>query len=449
MPHTRALLFVIFSGFLFAQSPIVTAVQNNYGRAASPDSSYGIAQGSIFIVKGTNLSSQVDTTLQNAPLQTTLAGVRVRITVAGTTYYAPLYYVLSTQIAAVLPSNVPASANNANNATVIIEKGTVTSAAFSFKVVKSAFGMLAWDGETGNGRAIIVRYPSGSLAGVSPTGTTNVLNPGDIILLFGSGLGPGPVAEDSAPPNPVDMTGIPISITIGGVSAQVLYRGRSTYVGLDQISLVVPTLASYSCDVSMLISTNGVQANPTTIPIAGSGSTCTNPTTGGGSGDGGTTSNPLSQAEIDRIVAQGTYRSGKLTIARLRSFQTINGQPSNLANDSSQAAFTLQSGPDLRKQLEGQLADGTPFSPGTCKFYANQLGLPPYNITTSYLDAGTSVTLQGPAGSRVLSKGTQTYNAQTGNTTPGNFNDPGRYTFTVPGGRDVGAFSLAVDLRQT
>lgn len=91
MPHTRALLFVIFSGFLFAQSPIVTAVQNNYGRAASPDSSYGIAQGSIFIVKGTNLSSQVDTTLQNAPLQTTLAGVRVRITVAGTTYYAPLY----------------------------------------------------------------------------------------------------------------------------------------------------------------------------------------------------------------------------------------------------------------------------------------------------------------------------------------------------------------------
>src|SRR5262249_28764516 len=115
MSFRRILMFVLFSGFLLAQAPVVTAVQNNYGRTASSDASYGLAQGSIFIVKGTNLSIQADTPLQNPPLQTTLEGVRVRITVSGTTYYAPIYYVLSTQIAAVLPSNVPVSANNANN----------------------------------------------------------------------------------------------------------------------------------------------------------------------------------------------------------------------------------------------------------------------------------------------------------------------------------------------
>ena len=96
-------LLAVSTGALFAQTPAVTEILNNYGLTNAGT----VAQGCLFIVKGSNLSDQT-TELQNVPLQTTLRNVQIRIIVGGTTTFAPLYYVLPQQLAGILPSNTPA-----------------------------------------------------------------------------------------------------------------------------------------------------------------------------------------------------------------------------------------------------------------------------------------------------------------------------------------------------
>ena len=123
-------LLTLSTGALFAQTPAVTEILNNYGLINSGTA----AQGCLFIVKGSNLSDQT-TELQNVPLQTTLRGVQIRIIVGGTTTFAPLYYVLPQQLAGILPSNTPAGTGTL----AVINNGR-TSANAPITVVRSAFG---------------------------------------------------------------------------------------------------------------------------------------------------------------------------------------------------------------------------------------------------------------------------------------------------------------------
>jgi hypothetical protein len=67
------------------------------------------------------------------------------------------------------------------------------------------------------------------------------------------------------------------------------------------------------------------------------------------------------------------------------------------------------------------------------------------------LDAGTPFTVTGPPGSRTIVKRVAgalfDYPGVTfGDTTPGNYFDPGHYTITGTGGKDVGAFKGAMDV---
>ena len=67
------------------------------------------------------------------------------------------------------------------------------------------------------------------------------------------------------------------------------------------------------------------------------------------------------------------------------------------------------------------------------------------------LDAGTPIVVKGPNGSRNIVKRTvgQIFDypgATFGNATPGNYFDPGHYTVTGSGGKDISSFSGAVDV---
>jgi uncharacterized protein (TIGR03437 family) len=433
-------LFALSTSAVFAQTPVITTIQNNYARIAEGASNYGIAQGSIFIVKGTNLSAQADTTLQNPPLQTTLANVRVRITMNGVVTYAPIYYVLSFQIAAILPSNIVEG-----NGTVIIEKNGVNSAPAPLKVVKSAFGMLAWDFETGTGRAIVVKI-NGTFAGNNASDTGNALNSNDVVLLFGSGLGPI-TGSDATAPTPTNREDIPISINIGGVEAEVQYRGRSTFAGLDQINVKIPVLAAnaYSCNVAMVITTgtNNALANATTIPVAATGTTCTNPNTGG---DGGSTNQPtLTQNQINDILGRGNYKVGTVNALRSVVHATVLGQTSTTRADSAFGSFSSITGPDLQNYVNGVLPQGLVYAHGACTVY-NGLAIPTGapNVTTASLDAGASLSLQYPLGTLVMPRkaenGSINYDA-----TPPSV-PAGRYTYTGTGGPQVGPFTVGVDV---
>jgi hypothetical protein len=66
------------------------------------------------------------------------------------------------------------------------------------------------------------------------------------------------------------------------------------------------------------------------------------------------------------------------------------------------------------------------------------------------LDAGTPLSVTGPGGNRTIVRRTAGMvfdygSTNFGNSTPGNYFDPGRYTVTGPGGRDVGVFTAGTD----
>src|SRR6516164_4707126 len=90
----------------FAQ-PTITAIENNYSYLPAGLPNSAIAQGAIFIVKGTNLGppTLVSSTF---PLQTSFQNVSATVTVdTNTSVNLPIYYAWAQQLAFVLPSSTP------------------------------------------------------------------------------------------------------------------------------------------------------------------------------------------------------------------------------------------------------------------------------------------------------------------------------------------------------
>lgn len=222
---------------------------------------YGIAQGSIFVIFGTNLAN-ASSGLQAAPLQTTLDGVSVQITVGGSTTQALLYYVMPNQIAGVLLSSTPVGSGQ-----IIVTNNGQASSPSPITVVQSVFGIVT--------SACNITFCAAAFdANFNPLSDTNAANPGDLIVLYGSGA--GPISTNDAVTPPVqNLTGIPIEIDIGGVPSTVLYHGRSGDPGLDQINITVPEGVS-GCAVSIVVVSSGLVSNTTFIPVSTQGRNCTN-----------------------------------------------------------------------------------------------------------------------------------------------------------------------------
>ncbi|MBN9660205.1 MAG: hypothetical protein J0H49_18605 [Acidobacteria bacterium] len=198
----------------------------------------------------------------------------------------------------------------------------------------------------------------------------------------------------------------------------------------------------------------------TGAPIITSGSGGGNGGNGGnGSGSSDTSPTP---AEIESWIAKGTYASGTLTLNRATAYATtdtvgaggVTAVTSTTKLDTFSAAFMRFGGADLPKSLRGELPQGFPNlnpSPGSCVVYNAGTPTNPYpNITTVGLDAGPQITSSGPNGNQsALRQSTQvvgfTYNAPN---VPNTYLSPGRYSFTGPGGADVGSFSGTLDIVQ-
>src|ERR1035438_6606257 len=91
----RILFSVCATGMMFAassvaQQPVITGLLNNYSFVQPGLPNYGIAQGSIFDIFGTNLAGGY-TPLQSVPLTTTLLGVSANVMVNGVTFPLILY----------------------------------------------------------------------------------------------------------------------------------------------------------------------------------------------------------------------------------------------------------------------------------------------------------------------------------------------------------------------
>lgn len=431
------LLLLVSALAACAQTPVITQVLNNYGLINAGT----LAQGAIFIVKGSSLSDQT-TALQNTPLQTSLQGVTIRITVGSVTTQAPLYYVLPQQLAGILPSSTPTGTG-----TLVVANNGRTSAAAAITVIRSGFGALALNGAGTGGAAV-------HDASYTLLSNTNATNPGKAVIFYGSGVGPTTgnetVSQEGANASG-DLIGIPITVQIGGKPAQVLYRGRTIYPGLDQINVVIPTLdaGSYSCTVTVQITTNGVAANVLTIPVAASGSTCTTPTTGGG----GNISVTPTSAEIAAWSAANAYRTGTVGLLRSTGYSARDTNAGVVTSVTKSHGFTANfnrlSGSDVSRSLSTAANAALIPEAGKCSILTNTNPFP--NIAIGYLDAGASVSSNGPNGTQIAVKtvlpSQLVYLAAS---VPSTYIGPGRYTFSGTGGPDIGAFSgtltLAPDL---
>ena len=408
--------------------PVVSAVQNNYSYIPPGVPQYGIAQGSIFVVFGTGLAN-ASTGLQSIPLKTTVQGVSAAITVEGVTRAAILYYVSPNQIAGILPSNTPVGTG-----TIVVTNSGRASVAAPINVVQSAFGTLTLDG-SGGGPAAVFDAANQFL---SPT---NATHPGDVIVLYGTGVGPTPGDETGAQTQ-TNLTTVPIIVEIGGKPAQVLYRGRTVFPGLDQINIVVPDGVGFGCDVSVAVSSGTMVGNFTTIPVAATGNTC--PTQGGDEGL------LITDAEFDRWSAARRFTTGDVWLTRSTNYSYRLGPVTNIlglsGSDTASASFSRVSG-----NVDGLLRS-TRLVPtaGSCV-----VNIRPINTILAYfpesLDAGTPLRLVGPVGERLIPRRTNAsggigYREDIGSQLLRNYLEPGRYTLSGPGGPDVGVFTSSINV---
>ena len=238
-------------------------------------------------------------------------------------------------------------------------------------------------------------------------------------------------------PTTGDLTNIPVKLWVGGVSVAPLYRGRANYIGEDQIAFTVPAGVS-GCQVPLVIQVNNYVSNTTTMPIAASGRVCT------------ATNSGIPASTLQQLVGKSQVSVGGVNLSRSTTVTAsiIPGQPATTTkSDDGSASFTKFSVTgDQFLSLVGTT------SIGSCivSVLTSQTVNPYAGITYTSLDAGASIGISGPNGSKTLPKSTSggsiSYYANLGNATPGNYLDAGSYTITGPGGADVGSFRATLNI---
>ncbi len=389
----------------FAQ-PKISKVQNVFSLILPGMPNSGIAQGSIFAILGTGLATATSPP-QGFPLQTVLEGASVNVTVNAITTHAILYYVSATEIVAILPSATPTGTGQ-----IKVTVSGKTNPSTAITVVQSAFGMLTLNA-VGNGPTAVFDMNSQHL------GLTNAANPGDVITLWGSGVGPV-TGDETNVQIAENLTDIPIEVDIGGIPATVQYAGRAYYPGLDVINVQVPTGVS-GCKVSVVVRSGDIVSNFGTIPVATSGRTCSEPVA---LLNASQIQNFLSQPEINRgaidFISEGANSSADATFLRFTNAQYATKQP---------------------------IAAIVSFGDCTVYNFINQNMGTPNPIKPVFLDAGPSISLTTTSDSAV---GNASLPFQDGGYSVSALPSPnsfkGTYTFTGSGGPDVGAFSAQVTL---
>lgn len=402
-----------------------------------------IAQGSAFVVKGTNLSGSGYTPFA-FPLPTKANDVEITFTPAagGTGTDAYLLYTVSldgvSELAAILPSTLPAGDYN-----VTVQYGDAVSNPFAATVAPSKPELLTQD-QSGSGLAAaqnitatgydLNRFTTGAVAGA----TISPAKPGQTLVAYATGLGPAP-GGDNIPSAGYDFTrnGVDVQAIVGGVSIPALYAGRTpTLAGLDQIDFTLPSNVPTGCIVPLQISVNGTLSAATFISVAPS------------SGANACVQPGFTTAQLQDLDQGGAYTAGGFSLLQL--LQTAPGA-GTVKSDSLSGSFTPFTGFQLAAAL--QFNASTPPA-GACAVFpigavagGNVIGL----------DAGT-IRLNGPAGSNIANwalkedPSTNAYSAALGvdgvdisgltNSTL----TAGEYTLTGAGGSDVGSFSTSTTL---
>ena len=426
---------LLLSAGLGAAQPSISNVVNNASGIVQALPNGAIAQGSIFLVTGSGLGPS-SIVVTPTPFQDTgLGGTSVSVTISSTTVNALMYYSSATQVSALLPSNTPTGTG-----TVTVAYSGQTSATAPITVVQNNPGIFT---ASQNGQGVAdVTYPDGSVVSPYKAATCGGLNtfcgaanPGDVLTLWGTGLGPVSGNDASGAGLRVNMGNIPLVLWLGGVQAQISYQGRSGYIGLDQINFTIPSGAPTGCAVPLALQVGSMISNYTVMPVANGSRTCT-------------PSNPALTPSVVQNLIANTGPVGYGTIALKRQLAAASNGLQYV--DIGQGYFAQIA---LSAQIQPLLLSYVDSEPlGTC-LVANSLnpGNPLPTQNTMGLDAGR-ITVTGPAGSQIMTEkrgfGQATQYVATFSSA-GTYFSGGNYTIAAAGGADVGSFSTRFTITAT
>jgi uncharacterized protein (TIGR03437 family) len=330
--------------------------------------------------------------------------------------YAILLFVGPGQINAVLPS-----ATAVGRATLTVTYNGATSASQAFNVVARSVGLLAWN-QQGSGPGVIQDYHGANWT-FNDIATSGI--PGDVGVLWGTGLGPVTFDETQVPVQSDLHAGA--EVWVGGqqvAPANVVYQGRSSSAGQDQINFVIPNIPG--CYVPVFVKIGNVVSNTVSMAISANAGMC---------------SDTLSFSGLDAayVKAHG-LRQGNVSVNWTTAKLPFIGD--QVSNSASGTFF----GYDWARlsQSRGQFGVSTY---GSCTI------LPFRGTTTTNpdpvpdaLDAG-NLTLTGPDSvvRPFTSSAKGTYSIAT---LPFTTNPSGNFTVTGQGGANVGAFTATLTLPQ-
>lgn len=406
--------------------PKITSVESAASQIAPGLPNGAVAQGSIILILGANLGPATLAIDPHTFQDTSFSGTSLSVTVNGTTVSPLLYYTAGPYVAALLPSNTPVGTG-----TITATYNNQVGNAFPITVVANNLGIFTYT-EDGQGIAIVT-YPNYTFVSSgkapdcgTPLTSCGAANPGDVLIIWATGLGPISGSDAGGDGLAVNMPNIPVQLWLGGVSITPSYQGRSgCCIGEDQIVFKVPDNVMTGCAVPLFFQIGNEISNNTVIPVAPSGSReCipSNPAFGQIDFEPGVLSGPVSYADLKLKRNEIGSGTGYVDSAKFQ-FVKILTYPAG-----TQAFFSTY-------------VDNFPL--GSCEVFNNlNPGVPPPAATTAALDAGSSFTITGPNGSQVVAMGPGGGAARL--SAAGTFLSPGNYTIAGNGGADVGKFQASV-----
>jgi uncharacterized protein (TIGR03437 family) len=122
----------------------------------------GIAQGSFFYIKGSNLGPATGVVFTagsaNYTIGADLGGTRVKVTMGATVLDAFPYYASASQVNVILPSNTPVGGGTVT----VLYNGS--QGVFPITVVRAAYGIFTLN-SAGNGPAVVTDALNGQVTG--------------------------------------------------------------------------------------------------------------------------------------------------------------------------------------------------------------------------------------------------------------------------------------------
>lgn len=431
-----------------AQAPMITGGPVNaagYVLAGLPNAN--IAQGSMFVLFGSNIGPAKIVNAFAYPLPTSLGNTSIEVTVGGTATKAIMLFAVNFQVAAILPSTTPIGSG-----TLTLTFNGQASNAVPIHVVASTLGVFTRN-QSGSGPGVLFNFNSQSDQPLNSL--VEAAHPGQVLTLWGTGLG-AVSGEEANGPLPGNLD-VPVTVYVGTKSVTPTYKGRSgCCAGIDQVVFTVPDGVE-GCYVSVNVVAGGVVSNSATIAVTPNGSVCSDPT-------------GFSMSDLQKVQSGQPLAIGEIAVYRLQAkfsipgLGLIQGTADFAAGDFRNYITSL----DVLGSTVGSLgAFGGFASAGSCTvspfgfsgLLKSILGVGRDPVNFGGMDAGSALNFNGPDGVKQLPRqnlGTPAQpfyryhvkNNLVGGNIPGvlaggpAYLDPGNYKVdNGTGGGQVGTFS--------